>query len=717
MKNIFIAWLLLCVFIYAQEADNKKTENSTKVQDAKKDKVQESVSETFVITTTGQKQKITESSVAIGKIEGKEIEHIRPAHPAEVTNRISGVIVNNLGGESHFTSIRNNLSTGANYLFLENGVPTRSTGYFNHNALYEINVPQAGGLEIIKGPGSALYGSDAMHGVINVLSGEIPDEQLIKLGAEYGTTEWYRHLVTYGDRINDEHAFRLDLNQTFMEGWRDYTDYTRHSATAQWLWTPSHDFTMKTVASYNYVDQSSVSGLSKHDWKHNPEDNYYRLPGRDVESFRLSTKMTKVLDDDSEINITPYFRHSYVSGLIPSWKLSTNPAAFANNSEIWDSGFQSFGTLMNYTQYFDKWDSMLVLGFDFDYSPGKYEVEQTTLEREFNSNGNVYFNDYARTGNMIYDFESTYTSYSPYIHFEMSPVEKLRLDFGLRYDFAEFEIDQKLNSAGAISDDLVSFEQLSPKFGLVYDYVEKHQVYASYRRGFRAPSVGSLFAAPASEDSLDLEPTTIDSFDLGFRGEVMEDLFYDITFYYMEKKDDIITYRDPNNPSVRFRSNNGETSHRGIELTLKYNITEELDFRVTSSWSKHKYEKWDLGAASYPGAPEGTALEGNELERAPKYYQTFILDYHPAWMKGGRIEAELINMGSYYTDSENTDKYVGHELINLRAEYPLTDKLKLYGRLINLLDRHNTSYTSSSEATGYRPGEPRSLYMGFEYKF
>jgi outer membrane cobalamin receptor len=49
-------------------------------------------------------------------------------------------------------------------------VPIRSTGFFNHNALYEINIPQAGRLEIIKGPGSAVYGSDAVGGVINAFT-------------------------------------------------------------------------------------------------------------------------------------------------------------------------------------------------------------------------------------------------------------------------------------------------------------------------------------------------------------------------------------------------------------------------------------------------------------------------------------------------------------------------------------------------------------------
>ena len=675
------------------------------------------VKETVVVTGTGKEKKLSDSSLSVGKVEGDEIERVRPAHPSEVVNRIAGAVVNNLGGESHFTAIRNNLSTGANYLFLENGVPTRSTGFFNHNALYEINVPQASGLEIIKGPGSALYGSDAMHGVINVLTGEIPNERLIKIGVEYGSTNWYRHLLTYGDRINDEHAFRLDFNQTFSDGWRDNSEYQRHSVTAQWLWTPSTDFSMKTVFSYNYVDQSLTSGLSRYDWKHNSDDNYPRISGRDVESYRLSTKMTKVLDANSEISLTPYYRNSLTNGLIPSWRLSTRPGPANDLSEIWDRSFKSYGTLLRYTRDFDKWDSMLVAGFDFDYSPGYQKEDEIFIEREFNSNGNVYFNDYYKTGNVNRDFEATYTSYSPYVHFETSPWNFLRLDFGLRYDYATFEHDQHLSGVNNIPDTTVSFDQLSPKFGFTLDYIENHQFYGSYRRGFRAPSAGALFSADADEDSTELEPTTIDSFELGFRGRMTESLFYDLSFYYMNKEDDIITFYDPDNPSHDSKSNNGRSTHRGVELTLKWVVNEELDFNFTGTYSKHKYEEWDLGAAAYFGAPSGTELEGNELERAPKYYQTYILDYHPKWMKGGNIELELIYMGSYYTDSRNTDKYGGHELVNLRAEYPLTENLTVYGRLMNVFDRHYSTYTSSSSATPFTPGNPRSLFLGLEYTF
>ena len=675
------------------------------------------IKETIIVTGTGTEKDLSTSSLSAGKVEGNDIESIRPAHPSEVVNRIPGAIVNNLSGESHFTAIRNNLSTGADYLFLENGVPTRSTGFFNHNALYEINVPQSSGMEIIKGPGTALYGSDAMHGVINVLSGEIPNERLIKLGMEYGFQNWYRHLLTYGDRLNDQHAFRLDFNQTFSDGWREYSEYQRHSASLQWLWTPSEDFEMKTVLSYNFVDQSSVSGLSKFDWKHNPDDNYFRIPGRDVESYRLSSKMTKFLDADSEISITPYARYASTSGLIPSWLLSTNPAAFANKGEIWDNGFKSYGALFKYTQYFDKWDSLLVAGFDFDHSPGYYEVNEVLFDREFNANGNVYFNDFEKTGNVLRDFDATYTSYSPYVHFEASPFDDWRFDFGLRYDYATFEHDQHLSGANLISDTTVSFSQLSPKLGFVYDVTENHHLYGSYRRGFRAPSAGTLFDADADERSTDLEPTTIDSYELGIRGNIIDSVSYDLTVYYMDKKNDIITFRDPNNPALDFKSNNGRSTHKGIEFGLAWEVNEEFDFKVSASYAKHKFKEWDLGLAQFPGAPSGTELEGNELERAPKYYQTYLLNYHPHWMKGGSIELEVIYQGSYYTDSRNTDKYGGHELVNIRAEYPINDNLKVYGRLMNVFDSDHTSFTSSSTATGFRPGEPRSLFLGFEYLF
>jgi hypothetical protein len=48
--------------------------------------------------------------------------------------------------------IEGRITTKPMYLFLEDGIPTRPTGFFNHDALYEVNIPQSGGIEVLKGP-------------------------------------------------------------------------------------------------------------------------------------------------------------------------------------------------------------------------------------------------------------------------------------------------------------------------------------------------------------------------------------------------------------------------------------------------------------------------------------------------------------------------------------------------------------------------------------
>ncbi len=71
-------------------------------------------------------------------------------------------------------------------------MPIRPTGLFNHNALYEINIVQSDRVEVVKGPGSALYSSDAIGGVINSLTRPTPEERQIKTSYEYGSYGWKR---------------------------------------------------------------------------------------------------------------------------------------------------------------------------------------------------------------------------------------------------------------------------------------------------------------------------------------------------------------------------------------------------------------------------------------------------------------------------------------------------------------------------------------------
>ncbi|HEY5565517.1 MAG TPA: TonB-dependent receptor plug domain-containing protein, partial [Rhodothermia bacterium] len=186
-----------------------------------------------IVTATGERQSRSDIAASIGAIDRNVIDRTKPGHPSELMQRISGVWVSNTSGEGHMTSIRQPLTLEPVYLFLEDGIPTRSTGFFNHNSLNEINIPQADAVEVLKGPGTALYGSDAIGGVINVTTRPTPTSTVLGISGEGGSYGFARLLASVGTGF-DNGGIAADVNVTRSDGWRDATDYNRQSGTLRW---------------------------------------------------------------------------------------------------------------------------------------------------------------------------------------------------------------------------------------------------------------------------------------------------------------------------------------------------------------------------------------------------------------------------------------------------------------------------------------------------
>jgi outer membrane cobalamin receptor len=110
----------------------------------------------LVVSGTREKESLAKTPASVGVIKEETVEAVKPTHPSQILSQVPGVAVSVTNGEGHTTAIRQPFTTDPVYLFLEDGIPTRSTGFFNHNALYETNLPMAGGVEVIRGPGTAL---------------------------------------------------------------------------------------------------------------------------------------------------------------------------------------------------------------------------------------------------------------------------------------------------------------------------------------------------------------------------------------------------------------------------------------------------------------------------------------------------------------------------------------------------------------------------------
>jgi iron complex outermembrane recepter protein len=171
-------------------------------------------------------------------------------------------------------AIRQPKTTNPVYLYLENGVPTRATGFFNHNALYEVNVPQADRIEVVKGPATALYGSDAIGGMINVLT-RAPRRRRRCSSRRKAARRLCAGAGASG-RYGSRGGVLGELNLTRTDGWRDGTAYDRQSGTLRWDHRFDAAHSLRSMVTFSRIDQGTAgsSAISRTTTVDRPEVNY-----------------------------------------------------------------------------------------------------------------------------------------------------------------------------------------------------------------------------------------------------------------------------------------------------------------------------------------------------------------------------------------------------------------------------------------------------------
>lgn len=663
-----------------------------------------------VVSSTREAQKKSEVPATVGQVSGEALRDAKASHPSQIMGRVPGVWVNITGGEGHQTAIRQPLTTNAVYAYLEDGIPVRSTGFFNHNALYEVNMPQSGGIEVTKGPGSALYGSDAIGGVVNILSRRPPSAAEAEVSGELGSFGWKRLLVSGGNAFG-ENGVRVDLNLTKTDGWRQSTGYTRNSGTLRWDRAVGDDAVLKVLATFSRIDQQTAgsSAVSLADYLNNPTVNYTPISLRKVDAFRLSAAYEKETAN-TLLSITPYVRDDSMD-LLANWSLGYDPTIYNTNN-------QSFGVLAKYRMDFEPYRTRLIVGVDVDNSPGGRK-EDSILRTKV---GSVYTSYTLK--NRVYDYKVTYQGVSPYVHGEMSPTAALRLTAGLRYDDMGYDFKNNLPAAaiqgtgsigkwyGQSADTTKHYTHLSPKLGATYVFSDSLNGFVTYNHAFRAPSEGQLFrpssttsavqAQQIAAGNLALKPIKVDSYETGLRGKIAAGISYEASLYRMIKRDDVLTQKDPAT-NAPISVNGGQTLHRGLELGVSAQVAEALKLDVAFSYAKHSYDSWVTSSANFTG---------NEMAMAPRVIGNARLSYTPPCLRGGSLAAEFVSLGSYWMDDANTTKYGGHDLLNLSANYRLDGELELFAKINNLTDRRFAEGTSGTAT--YAPGMPRAFYLGIQ---
>ena len=168
---------------------------------------------------------------------------------------------------------------------------------------------------------------------------------------------------------------------------------------------------------------------------------------------------------------------------------------------------------------------------------------------------------------------------------------------------------------------------------------------------------------------------------------------------YAETTRDLI-FRDANG----FNVSDGATDATGFEADISWRAGRHV-FEVATAWGRHRY-------AFTRNAGRGEHIvEGNDVDtRAPRW----LGSAHWRWSgDSATSELEVSYVGSHFINAANSARYGGHALLNWRGDWQATPRIRLFARLLNLLD---AAYADRADfAFGsyrYFPGMPRQLYVG-----
>lgn len=653
----------------------------------------------LVVSASRQAQQRTEVPVAISAISPETISQTRPVTLDQVLNQVSGVYMVDLGNEQHTMAIRQPIGYRSNFLYLEDGIPIRTIGDFNHNALIEINQAAVRRIEVIKGPSSSLYGSDAVGGAVNFITKSpslVPDATVSVEGSTWG---YKRADVTASNTFGSTGVLISGYYANQDGGYMDHNDFHKTALTARvvrQLGTRTRLTATLTWIDY-YTDQNG--GLDSAHFFGKDYKSLYTFNYRKVRALRGTVSWEQQWSPRHVSTVSAYYRHNAV-GQNPAYRIKSTAQPLLAAGEINDDYFQSAGFYAQDSRKFLPWNTRLILGVQAELSPAGYRAKYIQVDE----NEKGVFTDYTPTDSLLTDYRAGLWDAAGYLQLQTSPVRSLRLVAGLRYDFLEYRFRNHLTPSaytGAPDGNNV-FRQLTPKIGLTYDFGRDRGAYANYSIGFAPPDISDLYTGVKIPY---LKPARYYNYEAGgWISFARQKGYADLSVYRMTGTGEIISVRTADGSS--YNENAGKTLHYGIEYSLRYKPLSWLAIRTAGTYAHHRFIQY---------VEDGKSYNGNDMNGAPRWILNTAATISPGFAKGWSFSVEWQRLSPYYMDPENTLRYDGYDVFNARLRYTWK-QLSFWANLINLTDAvYATSAEKTAYSVAYRPGPLRTLYLGLEY--